>query len=135
MTLKWDEKKMATGQPIIDAQHKEWIMRFNEFDDGIIGGRGDEALLKTLEFLKQYTEIHFATEEEAMARLHTPVLDQNLRAHQEFRAKLAEITDWVRKSGVSPVEVLSLQMDLEDWVENHICSIDVQLRQSGEIIR
>jgi hemerythrin len=131
MALKWDEKRMTTGQPIIDAQHKEWIMRFNEFDDAIISGRGNEIIIKTLEFLKQYTNTHFATEEEAMARLHTPVQDKNLRAHQEFREKLAELTNWVGKIGVSTVEILSLKMDLEDWVENHICTVDVQLRYNG----
>ncbi len=128
MALLWDENRMATGHPMVDAQHKEWIARFNEFDEAIAYGKGGETILKTLSFLREYAEIHFSTEEEAMALQHNPALFQNLKEHQMFRDKLDEIEKWVQQSGVSSVEIVSLQMDLEDWVEEHICTIDIQLR-------
>ena len=49
-------------------------------------------------------------------------------AHNEFRRKLAEIKAWVSHEGISMVEVIALQVTLEEWLVNHICTIDVQLR-------
>ncbi len=131
MAIKWNDEKMATGLPEIDSQHKEWIRRFNEFDDAVVNGKGRESIVGTLDFLMQYTEIHFANEEESMARLNSPVLSANRTAHDEFRGKLAEIRAWVKGEGASSVEVLSLKVTLEEWLVNHICTIDVQLRGSG----
>ncbi len=128
MTLEWDSERMATGQPLIDAQHREWIQRFNQFDAAVLMGEGEAAVKETLEFLTRYANIHFANEEEMMARLKVPALEANRNAHAEFRAKLSEIRHWVEQSGPSSVEVVALKMDLEKWVEEHICTIDVQLR-------
>ncbi len=35
MAIKWDPTKMATGYADVDAQHQEWIRRFNQFDESI----------------------------------------------------------------------------------------------------
>ena len=39
MTINWDAEKMTTGIGEIDEQHKEWIRRFNEFDDAVTSQR------------------------------------------------------------------------------------------------
>ncbi len=130
MPLEWDSERMETGQPLIDAQHREWIQRFNQFDAAILLGKGQEAVQETLGFLTKYAVIHFSTEEDLMARLKNPFLEENQRAHQEFREKLAEIRDWVVQAGISSVEVVALKMELEKWVDDHICTIDVHLRDS-----
>ncbi len=130
MTLEWDNERMATGQPLIDAQHKEWIQRINQFNAAILLGEGEESVKETLEFLTKYANIHFTTEEDVMARLNIPVLEENRRAHEEFRAKLSEIRSWVNETGPSSVEVIALKMDMEKWVENHICTIDIRLRET-----
>ena len=130
MALQWDIDRMGTGQPIIDAQHKEWIQRVNQFETAILTGKGADSVKETLDFLSHYSDVHFKTEEETMARLNTPVLPENQLAHMEFRAKMAEISKWVKEAGPSSVEVIGLQMELEKWMENHICTIDVKLRDS-----
>ncbi len=130
MPLEWDSERMTTGHPLIDAQHREWIQRFNQFDAAVLMGEGENAVKETLEFLTKYINIHFATEEELMSRLNIPALDENRKAHEEFRAKLAEIRNWVEQSGPSSVEVIALKMEMEKWVDHHICTIDVKLRES-----
>ncbi len=128
MSIAWDYEKMTTNVPEIDKQHKEWIRRFNEFYNAVIDQKGPEALQSTLDFLAQYTETHFALEEATMKQYHCPAGAANLAAHNEFRGKLAEIMAWVKRGEASTVEVLELEMTLEDWLVNHICTIDVQLR-------
>ena len=128
MAIEWNAEKMATGFPEIDAQHKEWIRRINEFDDAVVNRKGQEAIQNTLDFLTQYSETHFASEEAIMAQRNSPVQEANRAAHDEFRGKLAEIRAWVKNEGATSVEVVELRFVLEQWLVNHICTIDVQLR-------
>ena len=129
MAIEWNDEKMATGFPEIDAQHKEWIRRINEFDDAVINRKGQEAIQNTLDFLTQYSETHFAGEEALMAQRNSPVQEPNRAAHDEFRRKLAEIRAWVKDEGATTVEVVELKIALEEWLVNHICTVDVQLRK------
>ena len=128
MTIEWSAERMATGLPEIDTQHQEWIRRFNEFDIAVVNLQGHNTILSTLDFLTQYAETHFASEEASMSRINSPAQAANRTAHDEFRRKLAEIKAWVRHEGVSMVEVIALKVILEEWLVNHICTIDVQLR-------
>ena len=128
MTIEWNYEKMTTGLLEIDDQHKEWIRQFNEFDNAVINRKGPDALQSTLSFLAQYTETHFALEEACMKQYDCPAQATNLAAHNEFRSKLAEIVAWVKQGEASTVEVLELKVALEDWLVNHIGTIDVQLR-------
>lgn len=128
MSIEWDYEKMTTHVPEIDKQHKEWIRQFNAFDDAVINQKGPDALQSTLSFLAQYADTHFALEEAIMKQYHCPAGAANLAAHNEFRMKLAEIMAWVKRGEVTTVEVLELKMTLGEWLVNHICTIDVQLR-------
>ena len=129
MTIKWDYEKMTTGLSEIDEQHKEWILRFNEFDNAVINRKGQDALKSAISFFVQYTETHFSREEACMAQYHCPAQALNRAAHDGFRAKLSEINDWVEKEGATMVEAMALELALEEWLVNHICTIDVQLRK------
>ena len=128
MTIEWNDEKMATGFPEIDAQHKEWIRRVNEFDDAVINHKGQEVIQNTLDFLTQYSETHFADEEAIMAQHNSQLQKPNKTAHDEFRGKLAEISSWVKNAGATSVEVVELKIALEQWLVNHICTIDVEMR-------
>jgi hemerythrin len=128
MAIEWNAEKMATGFPVIDAQHKEWIHRINEFDDAVVNRKGQEVIQNTLDFLTQYSETHFVGEEAIMAQFNSPVQEQNRAAHDEFRGKLAEIRAWVKNEGATSVEVIELKFAMENWLVNHICTVDVQLR-------
>jgi hemerythrin len=128
MTIKWDYEKMTTGLPEINEQHKEWIRRFNEFDNAVVNRKGQDVLQSAIRFFAQYTETHFAREEACMTQYHCPAEAANRVAHDGFRAKLSEIKDWVEQEGATMVEVMALELALEEWLVNHICTIDVQLR-------
>jgi hemerythrin-like metal-binding protein len=129
MAIEWNDEKMATGFSEIDTQHKEWIRRLNEFDDAVVNHKGQEAIQNTLDFLTQYSETHFAGEEAIMEQLNSPVLETNRAEHNKFRGKLSEIRAWVKSEGATSVEVVALKDALEEWLVNHICTVDVQLRK------
>jgi hemerythrin len=128
MPIVWEEATLGTGMSDIDEQHREWIRRFNEFDNAVASGRGTDALFNTLAFLVQYTETHFSFEEDRMEACGCPALAANRLAHDHFRIRLDEILGMLEQSRPTLVDVLVLNQELGDWLTNHISTIDVQLR-------
>ena len=126
MAIEWNES-MSTGVLEIDEEHKEWLRRFNKFDDAVINRLGMETVQEALAFFEQYTETHFPHEEELSRHSPASMAQENRDQHQEFRGKIQEIGGWIRQEGVSMVEVISLKMEMEDWLTNHICKVDGQL--------
>jgi hemerythrin-like metal-binding protein len=126
----WDPQKMATGVSDVDAQHQEWIRRYNQFNEAIHQGKGIESVQSTLDFFIDYADIHFKLEEAAMAERNCPAAKANLAAHQQMRNILAGFKSYSQKHGYSMPEMLGLKMKMEQWLVEHILTIDIQLRDS-----
>jgi hemerythrin-like metal-binding protein len=126
----WDPQKMATGVSEVDAQHQEWIRRYNEFNDAIHQGKGIESAQSTLDFFIDYVDIHFNLEEAAMAERNCPAAKDNLVAHQQMRDILAGFKSYSKKHECSMFEMLGLRVQMEKWLVEHILTIDIQLRAS-----
>ena len=128
MAIEWNEAKLGTGLTDIDAQHREWLRRYNEFDNAVMNGQGLDVIFSTLAFMVQYTETHFSHEEARMAERGCQAQDANRAAHVQFRTRLDEMLSWLENAKPTTVEVVILKQELEDWLTNHISTIDVQLR-------
>jgi hemerythrin-like metal-binding protein len=128
MAIEWNEAKLGTGLPDIDGQHKEWLRRYNEFDNAVMKGQGLEVIFSTLAFMVQYTETHFSHEEARMTEYGCQAKYENRAAHDQFRTRLDEMLSWLENARPTTVEVVVLKQELEDWLTNHISTIDVQLR-------
>lgn len=124
----WDLQRMSTGVPEVDAQHQEWIRRFNEFNDAICHGKGIEAVQSTLDFFMEYANTHFALEEAMMAKQNCPAAKANLAAHDQMRSILSGFKSYGKKHGYTLSDMQGLRIQMEDWLVNHILTIDVQLR-------
>ena len=77
----------------------------------------------------QYTKTHFSHEEARMAECVWRAQDANRAAHDQFRTRLDEMLSWLEHAKPTTVEVFILKQELEDWLTNHISTIDVQLRK------
>ncbi len=128
MPIEWNEEVMTTGIPEVDAQHKEWIRRFNQFEDAVLSRHGTEAIHDALRFFLSYAATHFPFEESWMEKLNCPSAELNQAAHARFREKIQAMEDWIQAEGASLVEVIELKVDMEQWLVDHICKIDSQLR-------
>ena len=128
MAIEWNEAKLGTGLPDIDEQHREWLRRYNEFDNAVMNGQGLDVIFSTLAFMVQYTETHFSHEEARMAECGCQAKYENRAAHDQFRTRLDEMLSWLENAKPTSVEVVILKQELEDWLTNHISTIDVQLR-------
>jgi hemerythrin-like metal-binding protein len=127
----WDPHKMATGVPAVDAQHQEWINRFNQFDDAINQGKGTEVVQSTLKFFMAYVDIHFELEESVMDECQCPAAKSNRAGHEHMRNILRGFNAYVSKYGYSVCEIYGLRHQMEEWLIKHILTIDVQLRNSS----
>jgi len=64
-----------------------------------------------------------------MQKYNCPAQSENFMAHAEFQENLSQIDSWVKEGEASLIEVFELKTVLEEWLVNHICTIDVQLRK------
>lgn len=128
MNIVWNAEKMATGVPEVDAQHREWIKRFNEFDTALSESHGAQAVQAALDFFSHYADTHFKLEEACMDARHCPAAHANREDHERMRSILAGYQKYTQKHGFSMIEVASLRQIMEDWLIKHILTIDIQLR-------
>jgi hemerythrin len=126
--VTWNEVQMTTGIPEIDAQHKKWIARFNEFRQAIINQKGEEACTNALLFFMRYTETHFRFEEAMMEQYHCSANALNKDEHKKFQDRIQEITYMTWPLGATMEDVKALEAELVGWLTNHICCVDVKLR-------
>jgi hemerythrin-like metal-binding protein len=128
--IVWNPQKMSTGVSEVDAQHQEWIRRYNQFDEAISEGRGVEVVQTTLNFFVDYADTHFKLEEAVMEKHDCPVSKANRAAHDHMRNILTGFKEYADEHGYSLSEMLGLKFQMEEWLINHILTIDVQLRGS-----
>ncbi len=127
--MTWNDS-MSTGVAALDAQHKEIFRGVNELHDAMLAGRGRDELGKTLSYLAQYAAMHFAKEEECMAKYQCPAAAANLSAHRAFVQKVSGFQERLKTEGASSALVLALKHELADWLTSHICRVDTQLSGS-----
>jgi len=126
--VAWNDEKMATGFPTVDAQHQELIHRINELHANCVAGKAREELMEHLNFLGSYAQSHFADEEKIMREHRCPVSAQNQAAHAKFLQDYARVVAMVNENGASTKAALVLKQMLGDWLTHHICRIDIGLR-------
>ncbi len=129
MAISWHQDSMSTGVPEIDEQHKELLRRFNDFHEAVKHHQGKEALEQTLTFLTSYTATHFTHEEACMNRLRCTAAEANKIAHDAMRGEIARIKSRIASDGIQSLDVVQLEKILGDWLRNHICTVDVKLRE------
>jgi hemerythrin len=128
--IAWNPQTMATGVAEVDAQHQEWIHRYNLFEDAISQGKGTEVVQSTLDFFIGYAETHFEFEESVMDERNCPAAIENRVAHEHMRNILRGYKAYVNKHGYSVSEVHALKFQMKEWLIKHILTVDIQLRDS-----
>ena len=112
----------------VDSQHKTLIERINELHAACLAGTAKEELLKMLSFLGDYAQSHFKHEEGVMDQHQCPARGKNKAAHAQFLADYASLVEIVKRDGATTTAVIQLKEMLGNWLKNHICNVDTQLR-------
>ena len=119
----WSDS-IATGDPIIDLQHKQFFVVLYDFAEALEQNRGEKELRKVIIFLKYYGEWHFGSEEESVACHNCPMACENSDAHKQYMVEIETILGKIREKGASEELAYSSYGVLTDWLVNHIMKID-----------
>ena len=121
--IVWDES-LSIGIEAIDRQHQVWIARYNNVVDVIGAAGATTAVVSTLDFLVDYTEWHFATEEGYMRVAEYPEYDGHIAKHQALREAVANLGADFEEEGSTVALGEAVETLLGNWLINHIESTD-----------
>lgn len=126
--MKWSAK-YATGVERIDKQHKMLFRMSGDFREALDEGHGEHVYGGLLESLGAYARAHFGFEEGCMERSQCPAAQQNKRAHVKFVAALSELQERYKAVGFDHLDAQRLVDFIDQWLAEHICGIDLQMKE------
>lgn len=121
--IVWDES-LSINNEGIDKQHKELIDHLNKLTAAVNAHEGPTVILSTFDFLNDYTNFHFSTEEKFMVEHNYPGYNQHKTAHEEFINTLKNLEQDFVEEGATYSLADSLDTMLINWLINHIKSMD-----------
>ena len=123
--IEW-ENSLSVGIGLIDKQHRMLIKHLNDMARAVESLRGPTEIAKTLDFLVDYTNFHFATEEEHMAASSYPHIEEHKAKHREFKTTLEHLGEDFEEEGATPALAASIETLLFNWLVSHIRADDVR---------
>lgn len=124
--IEWEDS-LSVGVDLIDAQHRMLIEKLADLSDALKKSREFNEILKTLEFMIDYTDFHFTAEERTMSEHDYPGLEFQQQQHAEFKVTLDNILEDFKEEGPTKAIANSVNVFLLNWLINHIKGVDLKL--------
>lgn len=126
MAYQWDAS-LETGYAKVDNQHKQLVAAVNNLMAASKEGKGDRAVMDTLDFLTGYTVKHFADEERLQTDYEYPDYLNHKRIHDEFKITVGKLIERVVAEGPTE-EIIDIVSDaVGSWLLNHIKGDDFRM--------
>jgi len=126
MAYQWDST-LETGYDKVDNQHKQLVAALNALIEASRSGKGDKAVMETMDFLTGYAVKHFSDEEKLQVQYDYPDYLNHKRIHDDFKKTVTELTEHVIKEGPSVRVVNEVTNSLGAWLINHIKGDDFRM--------
>ncbi|HHW49054.1 MAG TPA: hemerythrin family protein [Clostridiaceae bacterium] len=126
MAIKWTPN-LSVGVESIDSQHKIWFEKANNLFQAGKSGKSKEVIAEMLEFLDDYTKVHFRDEEAYMEQIKYPGLEQQKTAHKSFVEELAKLKQEYQQSGGNIALIVNANQFIVKWLTQHISNMDKQI--------
>ena len=126
MAYQWDSS-LETGYEKVDKQHKQLVAAVNNLIDASASGKGDAAVMETLDFLTGYAVKHFADEEQLQVDYDYPDYLTHKRIHDEFKGTVGELVGRVREEGPTEAIIGEVSSIIGAWLLNHIRGDDFRM--------
>lgn len=124
--IEWNPS-FSVGVNDIDEQHMMLIFRVKELSEAIGRGEDSAILFETLNFLIDYTEHHFGTEEKFMLDNEYAGYDPHKGKHEEFKKSLKGLAQNLLDAGATPELADRVNVFLVNWLIDHIQGVDQEL--------
>lgn len=129
--IEWNEQ-FKTGSDTIDQQHLMLIDAINHLEWFLAETNPSretfDLMAKLLDYLESYTETHFRFEEDCMERYRCPAHAANKTAHHAFRGFIQQFKNDIQHKGIRPEALRTLHQTMCLWIQEHILTVDTQLR-------
>ena len=126
MAIGWTED-LSVGVKQIDDQHKIWFQKADQLFEAGKAGKAKEFISQMLEFLDEYTKLHFSDEEKYMLEIRYPEYDVQKKLHDGFIAELAKLKKEFAQSGGNLVVIINANKMVINWLVNHISTQDKKI--------
>lgn len=124
--IQWNDR-LSIGVELIDDQHKQWIEHYNTTKAAMALREGPGQIPNELQFLIDYTNTHFATEESLMEKYSYPETDAHKSLHNSLKKTLGNLVNEFEEEGATHVLSDSIDTFMGNWLENHIQEVDMKL--------
>lgn len=121
--IEWNDG-LSTGVALIDEQHKMLLGKLNDISSAIEKQQGVEVITRTLDFMMDYTDFHFGTEEKHMEKTSYPRIAYHKKMHKEFVDNLKSMETEFREDGATQRLAESVNIFLFNWLVTHIKGVD-----------
>ena len=126
MAYKWDSS-LESGYDKVDNQHKQLVAAVNNLMEASASGKGDQAVMETLDFLTGYAVKHFMDEEKLQVQFNYPDYLNHKRLHDEFKKTVGEFVEKVRNEGPTQSVINEVSNAIGAWLLNHIKGDDFRM--------
>lgn len=124
--MKWDES-FCIGCKKIDLQHQKLVEYVDRLSQTVANSENSNKVYETLGFLVEYARTHFADEEEIMAAVDFPFLNEQKHMHDGFIDFVTGILLDLQNGGAC--NFVEMQEYLEKWIVNHVLHEDIKIGQ------
>ena len=126
MTYKWDST-LESGYEKVDNQHRQLVAALNNLIEASAGGKGDAAVLTTIDFLTGYVIKHFADEEKLQVDYNFPDYLNHKRIHDNFKETVDTFVAKVKSEGPTETVIEEVSSAVGAWLLNHIKGDDFRM--------
>ena len=126
MEYKWDST-LESGYEKVDNQHRQLVTALNNLMAASAEGKGDKAVMQTLDFLTGYAIKHFADEEQLQVDYDYPDYLNHKRIHDEFKTVVGDFIQRVMKEGPTTELIDLVSNTVGGWLLNHIKGDDFRM--------
>ncbi len=126
MGINWTQN-LSVGINEIDEQHKVWFEKANALFDACIQQKGKDYISHLLDFLDEYTKIHFSDEEKYMLQINYPEYSNQKGLHSSFINELEKLKSDYESSGGNVAVVINANQLILKWLTNHILLEDKKI--------
>jgi len=130
MEYDWSSD-LSIGIEQIDSQHKELFQRIASLRWALRNGQGRAALLKTIDFLEEYVDVHFNAEEALMQEYNYSGLPEQKKEHDAFLRDFSDFKERLLAMESQGEFTAFLEIEFErrlsGWLVGHIGKVDKKL--------
>jgi methyl-accepting chemotaxis protein len=127
--------QLATGQPIVDQQHKELFFRVGLLHEALQERREASLVSQLIGFLFDYTRTHFSEEEQMLAEAGYADLERHKGLHRALEARVQEFRR--RADAGERLEANEVSEFTGNWLSEHITKVDMAyvptLQRAGRV--